>query len=251
MRLAMRMLAAGQMGRAPAAPSYPPVELHYLLFNGVDDIGIADAVFGGITDRWSLAIKVAGSVSANQGVMMSSGGPSIALLASYDRIFRSGGSAFYSTTSFEPDLSLANASSNPALTDDELTVVLWSLTSGAGGTAHHRVIQDGAVVGTANVAQNYPQPKPDHITIGARCRDDLTTRSNFSNTKFISAVLVAGVIPDAELIAWFNDDTAVGNITGLDHYWVASDISGSSIPARVGSVAMALTGPVAGDLVAL
>lgn len=225
-------------------------ERHYLQFDGVGDIAIADAVFGGIGSVYTIAVKADGRMTTAGGVYMSTGGPGAAALASYDRIYTPAGSAI-SFASFEPATAGSVASTNPADTTAGRLVASWCVSTAGGATAHGRLVVGGAVVGTGDQVQNGPQTKPDHVTVGARVRDDLTTKSNYGDLKFISAVLVDGNIPDAELIAWLAADDAEGVVSDIDHYWSASDLSGSTIAARVGSVALTVSGPTTSDLVAL
>lgn len=224
-------------------------ERHYLQFDGVGDCAVADAVFGGIGSVYTIAIKADGRITTANGVYMSTGGPSTASLASYDRIYATAGNAI-SFASFTQAAGIVSASS-PGDTTGGRLVASWCVSTVGGATAHSRLVVGGVVVGTADLVQANAQTKPDHVTVGARVKDDLVTRSNFGDLKFISAVLVDGNIPDAELAAWLAADDAEGVISNIDHYWAASDLSGSSIPARLGTVALTVSGPTVSDLVAL
>lgn len=228
------------------APAPPAAERHYLQFDGLVDYAVADAVFGGITGDYAFAIKIAGLFgSPASGVYASIGGPGAADIASHDRFYAVSGTAM-AEASFNATTSAAIISqSMPGLSNVASVVYCWR----SDPSSNIRVAQDSSIVHTSNPASTIPN-SPDHFTVGARVKNDLVTVSNYGATQFVSAILTSGEIPDAELTAWLNDDTAVGNITGINHYWCASDISGASIPARVGTVALALSGPTSSDLVA-
>lgn len=232
-----------------AAPAH---ERHYLQFDGVGDYAVADAVFGGISGDYTIAIKVAGKITSGRATAAyyASGGPSGSATAQQMRDtatsvasfantlmqgIDTGGSATYVVTFY--DVPSAGAK-----------VIATKRT--AANAAYLRVVATTGVEATSDDL-SATHEIPDHIAVGCRVDDSLTPNANrYGAIQFIGLVLASVEVPDAELTAWLNDDTAVGNITGIDHYWCASDISGATIPARVGTVALALTGPTSSDLVA-
>lgn len=221
-------------------------ERHYLPFNGSTDYGIADAVFGSITGDYAFAMKIAGVFgSPVNGVYVSVGGPGAADLASHDR--------FYATSSTAMAEASFNATTSASIISQSVTglsnVASVVYCRRSDPSSDIRVAQASAIVHTSNPASTIPNT-PDHFTIGARVKNDLVTVSNYGAPQFISAILTDGAIPDADLIAWLDGTDAEDHINGINHYWCASDIAGSSIPARVGTVPLTLVGLVAGDLVA-
>lgn len=256
MRLARRMLAMGMLD-APSSSS--AAELHYLQFDGVGDYAVADAVFGGISGDYTVAIKVASPVSfggAGAGTTwryLSTGGPGInaAAQSDYDRIRRSatlkaraGGVVPSSgATNYSPTASGELAAEKTVL------AVRRTAASGSDGVQFRCVNSGGVVYSVDAWATMY---KPDHLCIGAAVDDTLSTvASTFGNVSAIGVLLASAIVSDDELIAWLASDDAEGVVSNIDHYWAVSDLTGSTIPARVGTVALTVSGPTTSDLVAL
>lgn len=234
-------------GAAPALAA----ERHYLQFNGTSDYAVADAVFGGISGDYTIAIKVAGRNTSNgtsTQTYYASGGPgtSPANQQRYDTC--------YCTHAGDPTTVFSGVTDGmtyggisfagkPADTNPRVFSV------GRDTSARVRIIKPSGVESTSDSVVSITTP--DHIAIGGRVDNALSPIANrYGAVSFISLVLASVAIPDAELTAWLNGTDATDHITGIDHYWVASDIDGASIPARVGTVALALTGPTSSDLVA-
>lgn len=236
-------------GGAPAAPV--AVEHHYLQFDGVGDYAVADAVFGGISGDYTIGIKVERPVFTGSGSTgyryLTTGGPSAVASseAAYDRIQRSGTqkSLFYGlvkdSTSFNYPFAIsAELPTAPAVLATKRTAT----------AAKNRVLTSDGVAFTADAAATLYLP--DHLSVAASLFDSLVPESSYAELRMVSVILAAAEVPDSELAAWLEYGTADGVVTGIDHYWVASDIDGATIPARVGTVALALTGPTSSDLVA-
>lgn len=228
------------------------IERHYLQFDGLVDYAVADAVFGGISGDYTIAIKVA---SRN-----TSGTPNFeTLFAAGSDTGHSNGKLLRDTAYGKATITFAGAneagsvvySVAPGSVGDvnERVVAVKRLVAG-GGSAQVRVVKASGVEITGSDATAVLEI-PHALAVGTRVNGDtLAPGSYYGDVKFIGLVLASVEVPDAELTAWLNDDTAIGNITGIDHYWCASDINGTEIPARIGTVALSLSGPTSSDLVA-
>lgn len=251
MRLARRMLAMGMLD-APSSSS--AAERHYLQFDGVGDYAVADAVFGGISGDYTIAIKVKTPVSAGAAgsvwryLTTGGAGLSATAQATYDRIYRTA-TQKAAAGGLVPSTGSVNFSA-PTSSELATETTVLALKRTAAGSAKLRVVNSGGVVHTGDVAAT--MYKPDHICVAAAVSDSLVPQATtYASAQVMSVLLASAEVPDAELIAWLAADTAVGNLSSIDHYWAASDLSGSTIPARVGTVALTVSGPTTSDLVAL
>lgn len=240
-----------------AAPE--KVEGHYLQFDGLTTHAVADAAFGAVVGDYTFAIKVSrpmidGGSAGGGGSYVAVGGPSTygaGVQARYGNIVRFGASG--TTSYFEairPDTGAVlysfsagtSASAGPKVLASKRTV---------GGQARHRVIDDTGVEYSNNRAASWH--KPDHLAIGAGVDNTLTAWGQRGPVSFVSAILAAAEVSDAELQAWLADDQrgATPHVASLVGYWVASDFDGAVIPPRVGSSTMSCVGLDLFDLVKL
>jgi len=232
-------------------------ERHYLQFDGVGDYAVADAVFGGISGDYTVAIKVASPVSSGGAGTswryLSTGGPgtSVTAQSDYDGIRRSA-TRKARAIGVVPSSGSSNyllAASGELSAEKTVLAVRRTAAGGVDGV-QFRCVNSGGVVYSVN--QSCTMYKPDHLCIGAAVDDTLSTvASTFANVSAIGVLLASAIVSDAELIAWLAAETAEGVVSNIDHYWAASDLSGSTIPARVGTVALTVSGPTISDLVAL
>lgn len=82
----------------------------------------------------------------------------------------------------------------------------------------------------------------DHVVLGARITKALAP-ANFSALQYISAVVLTRAATTSEVAAYSNtNDARLIWPDDIYAYWVAADAVGTSIPPRVGTVPMTLTG---------
>ena len=235
------------------APAALAAERHYLQFDGTSDYAVADAVFGGISGDYTIAIKVAGrnaNASTEQVYFASGGaGTNASAQSRRDRVSGTGASTFFIGKDTSDVTTYTSGGGGVAYPADAEKRVIAIKRAAVAADAFCRIVSTSGVEYTLDDTSATHQI-PDHIAVGARVDDALAVVAGYGAVKLIGLVLTSAQVPDAELQAWLNATTAVGTITGIDHYWCASDISGATIPARVGTVALALTGPTSSDLVA-
>ena len=213
------------------SPPLAVVENHYLPFDGVADHGYCDGAFPA-SGAYTIAIKVARRATSGFYYFAATDGTS-----HRDSCYRDTNKITW-TGSF-------SLSSGINIPNDDSTRVIAAKRDAAGAYGTGVVVSSaGNEFSGDDVTVTYAMPT--RMAVGARVN---TTAAAFSNIWFISALIATSEVSDADLLTWLSGGTAE-HIASLSHYWVASDINGASIPARVGTVPLTLVGPVAGDLVA-
>lgn len=232
-------------------------ERHYLQFDGVGDYAVADAVFGGISGDYTVAIKVASPVSSGGAGTgwryLATGGPGTSATAQsdYDDIRRSA-TQKARAIGVVPSSGASNylPSASGELPAEKTVLAVRRTAAGGANGAQFRCVNSGGVVYSVNASAT--MYKPDHLCIAAAVDNALSTvASTFGNVSAIGVLLASAIVSDDELIAWLASDDAEGVVSNIDHYWAVSDLTGSTIPARVGTVALTVSGPTISDLVAL
>lgn len=258
MKLARRMLAAGLMGRKQTAP---PPEQHYLQFTAASsDYAYATGVLAGYTDAVALLIKVAGRPDAADGTFPHP------FIAQRSDVANDLGTlcldSYINATAnqhFWQGFTAAGAGNfaSGAFTTGDVAQVRSMAHDLAGNAVECRAIAcaDGAVLATYS-AGSVADRDPDSIVLAGYITTwpTVVVGNSYCDLKLVSVLALKVMPSDADIGAWAQggDARAVWDeATEIIGYWVASSISGATLPALVGADPITLVGPTAADLVAL
>ena len=256
----LQRLPDGNERRHGGGRAWP--EQHYLPFDGGTDFAYGDEGATGIetgVDGWTQIIKVESrTVTAGTKVYTTV----------YDEIGnfpRQTPSYIYGSTSstvkVEGQHSVSGLLYSGACADTTLAgQQVFALTHKNTTTRRWDMwlVKDGATLETAGGTFSQQEARhPRHYGIGAYLTKQSGSHAAAGNilaVQFIAFALVRGAVTEAELQAYSlsGDARTVWNASRLWAYHAASQVSGSSIPnLGSSSVPLTLSGPVAGDLVAL
>lgn len=252
MKLAYRMLAAGQLG----AVSVP--EQHYLPFDGAADFAYADGGATGYTTTYAVIVKMATLPT------QTAAWPIIVHLSNSARAFTPSITDADQMQAAAPNLhrhlgvtAAAGVSFNRVSTAQCAGAQVHMLGRDlAANTARVRVIKasDQSVFWSPADAATSEDSAPDDICIAAYLNSNLTYNSSPCDLQLIAVVFLDSIPSDADLQLYADPDCRDARPifgSSIKGYWAASSAVGSSIPALVGTAPITLSGPVAGDLVAL
>lgn len=256
MKLAYRMLAAGQL--AAHADAAAP-EQHYLPFDGVTDFAYADAGATGYTTQYAVVLKMATLPTTNAGwpvpihLSVSSASPWANNVTDSDQMpagapnqHRHVGVTTAGAVSFTRVNVGQCAGAQVHMLGRDLTA----------NTARMRVIKasDQSVFWGPADAATTQDSAPDDICIGGYLNPGLTRNSSPCDLQLIAVVFLDSIPSDADLQLYADPDCRDARPifgSSIKGYWAASSAVGSSIPALIGTAPVTLSGPVAGDLVAM
>lgn len=234
------------------------IERHYLQFNGTSHYAYADAVFGGITDKFTIAIKVnkRNTVGGSIYTYFSAGGPGINggvqsrlnQIDSYNNV--TARTAWFGYNS-DGTIQISDTTSSAGYPDDDNPRVFSIGREQATNYAYLKAIKSSGVE-VSVTDTNCVFEIPDHIAVAQCLNNSLSWPAGFwGNVSLIGLLLIKGLPSNSELQGWINGSDARDYVSNINHYWIASDISGSSIPARVGTVPLTLSGVSSSNLVLL
>lgn len=238
------------------------VERHYLPFDGVGDyasaIGAATGVLAaGAAGRYCFIVKLK---SADYGLGKRAGGltdpttgpPSnldTGALAAY--IYSSGSTQYrHAAQTFSPAGANEGAFAYTYGTPDAPVVMAHAVATTPSVSARGIFARGGAVLAASTYAPTTARD-PQHLAVGTTIRADLAPAGGYGALQWVACALL-NTFPDDSLIAAYSAGTchdlmAIWKPEAVHGYWVASDASGTTVPARVGSVPLTLVGGLTSD----
>ena len=247
------MLAAGLMNGAAAAP-----EQHYLPFDGLVDYAYSDGGATGYSTQYALIVKISTlptqtAASPFIAHLSDSAVVFVANLTDIDQMIDAATDTYrHAGYTLASGINYDRASTSQCA-GAQVHMLGRNMTD---NTARVRVIKasDQSVFwGPSDVSATQDRA-PDDICLGALCNPNLTFNSKPCDIRLVAVVFVDAIPSDADLQLYAaptcHDARPIFGAS-IKGYWAASSAVGSSIAALVGTAPITLSGPVAGELVAL
>lgn len=242
-------------------------ERHYLPFDGVGDYAVGlNAATGvleaGTSGQYCFVVKLR---SADYGLGKRAGGltdtttgpPSnldIGALAAY--LYSSGATQYrHAAQTFSPGGSNEGAFAYTYGTPDAPVVMAHAVANTPSVSARGIFARGGSTLAASSYSPTTARD-PQHLAIGTTIHAELSPAGGYGALQWVACVLLRTFASDGDIAAYSagacHDAMTVWDPEEVHGYWVASDASGTSVPARVGNVPLTLVGGLtSGDLVSL